>query len=419
MLLFRRTVRQRGFWIDTYFLYIAVITSALGVIMIRKDRAWTISDWLINYQGGYVRRGLAGEIFYLFSRLLHISPIAFVLMAYFAAYAVLLLMFRRLVQQSTRELWVIAILLSPATLAFPILDMSSGFRKEIVFLALLSAFLASRWRNSSSTWLVAVYLTCAIPMLVLVHEPLICFAPYFFAGLLLAGNSMRQAIRLYIVPYGLGLVAAFFSAKHIGGHETAVKICASLGYPLDMNGKDQVCSGGAIAYLAYTREFGRQQVEQFMQKTPWLTVYSVAGLLSLAPACIGSLRLARAGFARQTKIVWATAAVSFACSLILFALGVDWGRWIYVHVFSIAMLLLFLDKQRHDSAAILAHTPAASHRWRWVVAGAGLAAYATLWTLPHTLPWTGPNPLSHGYISLFEVLHRQFLAKNSTLRRSL
>jgi hypothetical protein len=267
--------------------------------------------------------------------------------------------------------------------------------------------------------LVAVYLTCAIPMLVLVHEPLICFAPYFFAGLLLAGNSMRQAIRLYIVPYGLGLVAAFFSAKHIGGHETAVKICASLGYPLDMNGKDQVCSGGAIAYLAYTREFGRQQVEQFMQKTPWLTVYSVTGFLSLAPACIGSLRLARAGFARQTKIVWATAAVSFACSLILFALGVDWGRWIYVHVFSIAMLLLFLDKQRHDSAAILAHTPAASHRWRWVVAGAGLAAYATLWTLPHTLPWTGPNPLSHGYISLFEVLHRQFLAKNSTLRRSL
>ena len=148
MLLFRRTVRQRGFWIDTYFLYIAVITSALGVIMIRKDRAWTISDWLINYQGGYVRRGLAGEIFYLFSRLLYISPIAFVLMAYFAAYAVLLLMFRRLVQQSTRELWVIAILLSPATLAFPILDMSSGFRKEIVFLALLSAFLASRWPSS-------------------------------------------------------------------------------------------------------------------------------------------------------------------------------------------------------------------------------------------------------------------------------
>ena len=30
---------------------------------------WTISEWLINYQGGFTRRGLIGEIVFQFSKI--------------------------------------------------------------------------------------------------------------------------------------------------------------------------------------------------------------------------------------------------------------------------------------------------------------------------------------------------------------
>ena len=37
--------------------------------------SWTIGEWLINYEGGFVRRGLLGEALYLFSIATKISPI--------------------------------------------------------------------------------------------------------------------------------------------------------------------------------------------------------------------------------------------------------------------------------------------------------------------------------------------------------
>ena len=39
------------------------------------DDSWTIGEWLINYQGGFVRRGLLGEGIYLLCNVIKISPI--------------------------------------------------------------------------------------------------------------------------------------------------------------------------------------------------------------------------------------------------------------------------------------------------------------------------------------------------------
>lgn len=39
---------------------------------------WTIGEWLINYEGGFVRRGLPGQIIYFISSQLNISPIIIV-----------------------------------------------------------------------------------------------------------------------------------------------------------------------------------------------------------------------------------------------------------------------------------------------------------------------------------------------------
>ena len=39
------------------------------------DDSWTIGEWLINYQGGFIRRGLLGEGIYLLCSVIKISPI--------------------------------------------------------------------------------------------------------------------------------------------------------------------------------------------------------------------------------------------------------------------------------------------------------------------------------------------------------
>ena len=39
------------------------------------DDSWTIGEWLINYQGGFIRRGLLGEGIYILCNVIKISPI--------------------------------------------------------------------------------------------------------------------------------------------------------------------------------------------------------------------------------------------------------------------------------------------------------------------------------------------------------
>ena len=49
------------------------------------DNYWTIGEWLISYAGGFVRRGLPGQIIYYFSNHLAISPIVLIWIISFSA----------------------------------------------------------------------------------------------------------------------------------------------------------------------------------------------------------------------------------------------------------------------------------------------------------------------------------------------
>ncbi len=80
-------------------------------------------------------------------------------------------------------------------------------------------------------------------------------------------------------------------------------------------------------------------------------------------------------------------------SLPLFFYALDWGRWIYIHVFSVGLLLLFVEGGR----AKVGDVEIAPRAPRRVMLG-GLVAYAMLWTLPH-IPMLTPR---YGYVGLVE-----------------
>ena len=54
------------------------------------DDSWTIGEWLINYQGGFVRRGLLGEGIYLLCNVIKISPIYVIWLISISSYFLLL-----------------------------------------------------------------------------------------------------------------------------------------------------------------------------------------------------------------------------------------------------------------------------------------------------------------------------------------
>lgn len=394
----QRSVRLPPF-ADLYVLLLGTLTLASSLLLFpRMARKWLLGDWLINYQGGFVRRGLPGELAFQISHFTRISPTVWITLAIVLLYAVLLFCFRALFTASSRRPWTWALLLSPATLAFPVLDRLAGFHKELLFLAALALFSLLLLRRQLSPCAAAAYLALAIPLGTLAHEPLFCFAPYFVAALPLGGRTLGQAARQSAPALLLGCAVAVLCVAHLGNQGTARSICASLGYPYSAEGApgntNQICSGGAIPFLAYTSPMAAQFARERIVGDRFLSFYPALAVLALFPVALGGFILFRDSFRREIRIVTAAACISFALSVPLFLYGADWGRWIYLHTFSLALLLLLLDAR-----AVVPRAPLP--RARRFAAYALLALYGTAWTLPH-YPENTPR---FGYWGLAASLH--------------
>ena len=84
----------------------------------------------------------------------------------------------------------------------------------------------------------------------------------------------------------------------------------------------------------------------------------------------------------RVAIVLGTTLIAVLASLPLFYLAMDWGRWIYIHIVSVFLLLLFLDAQRPAKTRtepVRTSAPRPQPRW----APAALLLYATCWNIPH------------------------------------
>ena len=61
---------------DNFFITLIVLGIPLNLYKNRfYDNSWTVGEWLISYAGGFVRRGLPGQIIHDVSNLYFISPI--------------------------------------------------------------------------------------------------------------------------------------------------------------------------------------------------------------------------------------------------------------------------------------------------------------------------------------------------------
>jgi hypothetical protein len=402
-----RSGEESRLWVNLYFAYVAVVTFAYGLIVTRISRNWIISDWLINYRGGLVRRGFPGQIAYLLSHLLHISTVGCVAFFYLSLYGIFFAASRRLALHSSRSLWLLALIFSPATFAFQILHAQGGFRKEIIYLVALTSLAVWLREMRPTSVTVSICLTIAVVVCVLSHESLLFFSPYFVAVLLLSGRPLNVVARVCIAPAITGMVAALWCSMHHGDAAIASQICSSLGYKLLNPTGHDICGSGAIPYLARTSSMARAETLMAMRQNHYLAIFPGFALAALIPAIIESIALVRAGGGRDVLTLWSCVSVSFCGSIILFLYAQDWGRWIYIHVTSITVLLLVMDGRivGRGSEAGLVTVKAQLIRHRAPIA-AFLFAYAVTWALPVNLYGISPRM---GYLSRFpELVHHVY-----------
>ena len=92
----------------------------------------SISEWLINYQGGFTRRGLGGEIAMIFANLLDISlrrSIFFIQTIIHTTYLALIYFYLRNLKLNILQKFA---LYAPIFLLYPIAELEVLGRKEII-----------------------------------------------------------------------------------------------------------------------------------------------------------------------------------------------------------------------------------------------------------------------------------------------
>ena len=72
-----KVVPERGYLNLKSFFFCLILLGIPSNLFSNRfyDNSWTIGEWLISYEGGFVRRGLPGEVIYLISSTFSKSPI--------------------------------------------------------------------------------------------------------------------------------------------------------------------------------------------------------------------------------------------------------------------------------------------------------------------------------------------------------
>lgn len=278
---------------------------------------WQVGDWLIDYSGGVVRRGLTGEVFFALVPE-GASPIAAVVLTQTLLAAALYVLVGVLYWRTSRGPAWMMLVLSPAFLLFPALDADGNSRKELIALiALAIAALGARTRHASLTLWIALPI---FAFAVFGHEALVVFLPGF-VYLTLTSPLVRRGWMIASGYFIVGVTAALLALLRPGDRSMARAICDT------WNTRGITDCGGALEALGMSASDMAQV----------LMTYFPAYWTYLLPTALALLPLFALRFLPEQRLI--TVIVVLAV-LPLFFIGWDYGRWIFLATAQLSLIAL-------------------------------------------------------------------------------
>jgi len=215
-----------------FFLYLFFLFFFASIFLFNKHTVGndsTISEWLINYQGGFTRRGFLGDLAFNFA-LLFKAKIRFVIFLFqlFFYLTFVILTFNFIKNIKINFLSRLA-LYTPIFLLFPLGEIESLVRKETVIFIIFIIFL-SLASNKYNEKYCNNYVLFIFPISFLIWEPVIFFFPFVFFILYLKNykkNALRTISKTLIIsiPSFIVFLLVILNPLSETGHD---KMCEQL-----------------------------------------------------------------------------------------------------------------------------------------------------------------------------------------------
>jgi len=315
--------------LSLYLLLVYIVTLYFGYMNYIDHHIFKMGDWLINYQGGFVRRGLLGEIALYISSYTHINVGYVIYLIQSTLYTLFFLITYILLARQNNLILYLLLIFSPFIFTFQINDIWGGFRKEIFYFVILAFTILSAIKYDSGKFEKIFYILISIyTILILSHEMFIIYLPYLLiVYFTIVGRDKFYKILPFIILQIIIIIYFIFS---IVDSSTIENIYLSLSsYHIDR--------GGAISLLDNSIKDGIGYVKEHISiDRPILFTILILFLSYFAYMPIYKNLF----YIRESLLLKSMLIISIIGTILLFFIAIDWGRFIYIHLVSIFLLSL-------------------------------------------------------------------------------
>ncbi len=304
---------------------------------------WQYADWLINYQGGFIRRGFIGEILFKIQNFLSLDLDILVFNFVALLYLVLTIVLIKSVKYLENSKIDILIFLSPGFFLYPIMNSEIIGRKEILLFVMLglSVFFEKYIKDK---YLLGIILFIILA-LSLTHTGLLFYSSYLlflFFIIKVDRNKKISFLEIFIITIFLFIIFSLIYFNS-GSKAQVVEICSSIKNFV----KDNCINRGQFLWL-YSPVTEYVEVKSRLNISTNFAIY----LTSLFFVFIFfSIKLYSAKFKSNNNLFnsinpFIIFLLLFFSTIPIYIVGIDWGRYISMSYFSTYFIYIYLIKQK-------------------------------------------------------------------------
>lgn len=358
------TNSKNNYLIVFYFVFVLVLIFIFlkSIIHGYSKESWNISEFLINYQGGFVRRGLTGEIILNLYKYIGIKPYTTILFTCISAYIILIVFF---VRSFIKNGYPIFILPFVFFLGNPIIN-DFWVRKDVLIILFFIAIINFSIKKSDLQ-LILINLFFIIGLLI--YEPLgfFCF-PILFLLLINKNNGFNKTnslIKFISISKLLPSIFTFFCVLYFKGSPIVSNQIWNSWKPVvfPIQNKNDNLIPAAINGLSWSLKqgisFTGNTLLNFQNNIyapiAWLLILLLIYYL-LTNISILNLKIVNYKLYKDFNITNFSKATTSNILIIqlfaiipLFILGWDYGRWVFFWVISSFAIIILVPENKLSS----------------------------------------------------------------------
>jgi len=287
----------------------------------------TISEWLINYEGGFTKRGVIGQLSIYLSNffIIKLRDAIFILQTFLVG-TYFFLIYHFLKNIFYNKIFIFAIF-TPIFILYPIAEIEVLARKEIFIFIYLLVYTFIPIEEKKYKFYYKFFL---FPVAILIWEPVIFFILFFFF-LDLIENNIKKINKLFffqIISYLPSILLALYIALNPISEESHNLMRSSLmeNFNEDCYMSCELLKTKSSIYQQFQGNFDKYSIEIFVR-------YILIIIIGFGPLFIllfNSKLKNKIFFLDKFNNLLFPYLILLSPVIFLFAMGYDWGRWVNI-----------------------------------------------------------------------------------------